>query len=65
MQQTTEQKINQMWNAVSTEQRVALLKVMGYDTVWSKCNSLEEMAQHGGAMVAKDIMRLWNKRFYN
>lgn len=52
----------QLWITSTTEQKKALLRGIGFNESWAETKTIDEMAQRGGAMVAKEILRLMERR---
>lgn len=55
-------QINDMWSESTKEQRIELLKAMGFNESWAIADSIQEIGERGGAFVAKDLIELFKKR---
>lgn len=53
--------LDELWSLVTVEQKINLLKVMGYNESWSEAKTISEMSSRGGAMVQRDLIRLFEK----
>lgn len=53
--------LDELWSLVTVEQKINLLKVMGYNESWPEAKTISEMSSRGGAMVQRDLIRLFEK----
>lgn len=53
---------NKIWQNATKEQRVKLLKAVGFNSSWAEAESLQEMQERGGAWVARELVRLYQMR---
>ena len=55
------EQFNLIWERMTQEKRIELIRALKFNESFSLCNSLQEMAQRGGSWLARDLLMTHDK----